>query len=685
MPDIRIVPGNAIMSFTSSLNYIERITQDPSGSLTLYGSGSTGRTDLFSIDGNNGRLFSVSDDLSDSLFSVNTIAGLPVIEAFANNTVVLGQYGKNVLVVTGSRVGFGTAFPTEQVHIATGSLLFTTSSANSVDVRLAPGGGTSNIDQYLDIFIGNGSTTPFVRIGQNPFDVTEESTGLFVTGKVSFKAAPAGTAATQILVTSADPASTGRIIKTRTPAQLRSDIGAGVGSVTSVGGTGTVNGITLTGTVTSTGNLTLGGTLGSIGNSQLTNSSITVGSTAISLGSSATTIAGLSSVTSTSFTGSLLGTASAVSSITNNTGLLRDRLAASAVIDSLTSSNFRTTLFGSSTNGYQTSTARWNNVPTPLSGLNQYGTMFAWAGSDTHGFLAVDYTAAGAIVGGGNADLINWSKKLAFADGTGASGTWGIGISGNAGSVTYSPNRNDAAAYPVLWGAAYTNSIGTIAYSAAAVTIQSSTGTLNATNLAATTRMDAPIYYDSNSTNYYSNPASTSALYDVTVINSITAPIYYDYNNTAYYVNPASTSILQNITANGEIRSPIYYESSNTAYYFDGGNTGDSIRAAGDIVAYYSDERLKDRKGNIENALEKVLSLNGFYYEPNERAQELGYKKKPEVGVSAQEVEAILPEIVKDAAIGYGYKTLDYSKLVPLLIEAIKEQQKQIDELKSIK
>ena len=90
------------MSFTSSLNFIEKITQDPSGSLTLYGSGSTGRTDLFSIDGNNGRLFSVSDDLSDSLFSVNTIAGLPVIEAFADNTVKIGKYGAEAIVISGS-------------------------------------------------------------------------------------------------------------------------------------------------------------------------------------------------------------------------------------------------------------------------------------------------------------------------------------------------------------------------------------------------------------------------------------------------------------------------------------------------------------------------------------------------------------------------------------------------------
>jgi hypothetical protein len=135
---------------------------------------------------------------------------------------------------------------------------------------------------------------------------------------------------------------------------------------------------------------------------------------------------------------------------------------------------------------------------------------------------------------------------------------------------------------------------------------------------------------------------------------------------------------------NGSVRAPIFYDSNNTGYYFDGSSTGDSIRVAGDIVAYYSDERLKDKKGNIKNALEKVLSLNGFHYTPNEKAQKLGYKYKEEVGVSAQEVEAVLPEIIKDAPIGHGYKTLDYGKLTPLLIEAIKEQQTQIEELKEL-
>jgi len=115
MADIRITPASSVMAFTSSLNYKETLTQEASGSLTLLGSGSTGRTDIFSVDGNNGRLFSVSDDLSNSLFSVNTIAGLPVIEAFADNTVVMGQYGQNVLVVTGSNVGVGTSSPNKQL------------------------------------------------------------------------------------------------------------------------------------------------------------------------------------------------------------------------------------------------------------------------------------------------------------------------------------------------------------------------------------------------------------------------------------------------------------------------------------------------------------------------------------------------------------------------------------------
>ena len=113
------------------------------------------------------------------------------------------------------------------------------------------------------------------------------------------------------------------------------------------------------------------------------------------------------------------------------------------------------------------------------------------------------------------------------------------------------------------------------------------------------------------------------------------------------------------------------------------GTTGE-IRATGTITGYYSDDRLKTRTGNIENALEKVLSLDGFHYHANETASALGYdSSKQEVGLSAQQVQAVLPEIVLPAPIDAQYLTIHYERMIPLLVEAIKEQQKQIEELKA--
>ncbi|AOC93729.1 hypothetical protein BB050_00575 [Flavobacterium anhuiense] len=119
-----------------------------------------------------------------------------------------------------------------------------------------------------------------------------------------------------------------------------------------------------------------------------------------------------------------------------------------------------------------------------------------------------------------------------------------------------------------------------------------------------------------------------------------------------------------------------------------------NITATGDVVAYYSDERLKTKKGNITNAIDKIKTLNGFYYKNNSLAKSFGYKSTDlQIGLSAQEVKAILPEVVTTAPFdrkitedgneisksGENYLTVNYAKLVPLLVEAIKEQQAQID------
>jgi hypothetical protein len=110
--------------------------------------------------------------------------------------------------------------------------------------------------------------------------------------------------------------------------------------------------------------------------------------------------------------------------------------------------------------------------------------------------------------------------------------------------------------------------------------------------------------------------------------------------------------------------------------------TAGEIRATNNITAYFSDDRLKTRVSNIVDPLEKIKTLNGFTYYPNNIAQALGYKYQLEVGVSAQEVQKVQPEIVVPAPIDEKYFTVRYEKLIPLLIESIKEQQLQIDELK---
>jgi hypothetical protein len=106
------------------------------------------------------------------------------------------------------------------------------------------------------------------------------------------------------------------------------------------------------------------------------------------------------------------------------------------------------------------------------------------------------------------------------------------------------------------------------------------------------------------------------------------------------------------------------------------------IVATDNITAYYSDERLKTKLGKIENALGKLCSLEGFYYEANETAQALGYEAKREVGISAQQMQNILPEIVAPAPIDNTYLTVRYERALPLVIEAIKELRAEVEALK---
>jgi hypothetical protein len=127
---------------------------------------------------------------------------------------------------------------------------------------------------------------------------------------------------------------------------------------------------------------------------------------------------------------------------------------------------------------------------------------------------------------------------------------------------------------------------------------------------------------------------------------------------------------------------------------------GGAFYAVGNITAYYSDRRLKTNIKPITGAIDKLKQINGVYYKNNDFAKSVGYTDEDEqVGVISQEVEKVLPHVVKRAPFdieydetdrtkiksksGEDYKTVQYDRLVPLLIEAIKEQQVEIEKLKA--
>lgn len=199
---------------------------------------------------------------------------------------------------------------------------------------------------------------------------------------------------------------------------------------------------------------------------------------------------------------------------------------------------------------------------------------------------------------------------------------------------------------------------------------------------------------------------------------SVYGTIFYDANDSSYYLDPNSaTSLKVAGTAyfgswvrtygdtglyNQTHEGGIYMEDSTYVRVYNGKAlyVPNQILATSNITAYYSDERLKTKTGSIDNPLEKIESLSGFYYVENETAKKYGYKNdKQQVGLSAQEVQKVVPEAVSLAPFdvepdeegnsisktGENYLTVDYSKLVPLLVEAIKELKKQVEELKGEK
>ena len=303
-------------------------------------------------------------------------------------------------------------------------------------------------------------------LGYTPYNATNPAGYTTNTGTVTSINLTAGTG---IAVSGGPITSSGSITVTNTaPDQVVSLAGAGttavtgtypsftitsndqyVGTVTSVSGTGTVNGITLTGTVTSSGSLTLGGTLGGIANSQLTNSSITINGSAISLGGSVS----VGTVTSVSGTGTVNGI-TLTGSVTSSGNLT---LGGTLSNVSLTAQVTGTLPVGNGGTGTATTFTTGSIIFAGASGVySQDNANFNW--DDTNNTLGVGRTASSNVRVYSRGGTTGSGAFSYYGENSAGTGCFGIRDDGAffSGAASLSPyNLTTAAAANLVVAADY--------------------------------------------------------------------------------------------------------------------------------------------------------------------------------------------------------------------------------------
>jgi hypothetical protein len=181
---------------------------------------------------------------------------------------------------------------------------------------------------------------------------------------------------------------------------------------------------------------------------------------------------------------------------------------------------------------------------------------------------------------------------------------------------------------------------------------------------------------------YESNITAISTDYAAGVVNTSTTAPLSTAPGTLWWSVPAA-NILH--------RFQWYGGTTALATLWGNGN----LAVTGEVTAYFSDARLKDNIAVITDAVDKVKQIRGVYYHASDAAVELLGEDKTvqKVGLLAQEVEAILPNVIRPAPFDVGedgvsksgenYLTLQYERVIPLLVEAIKELKSEVDTLKA--
>ena len=155
-------------------------------------------------------------------------------------------------------------------------------------------------------------------------------------------------------------------------------------------------------------------------------------------------------------------------------------------------------------------------------------------------------------------------------------------------------------------------------------------------------------------------------------------PVIEAFSDQTVRLGPLANQV--EVGLGGHITSSANISSSATLIGANISSSGDIV-ADGDVVAYNSsDMRLKNNLKVIEGALDKIDGIAGYEFDWNDNSPGWARERGHDVGVVAQEIEKIHPEIVEERK--NGYLGVDYKRLVPLLIQSIKELKQEVEELK---
>lgn len=710
---------------------------------TLNITNDTASSTVFSVDGTSGRLFSVTDELSGSLFAVSDISGIPSFEVFSDDIVNIGTHNSEGIIVSGSAVKFTQVADTSETKslmidsdgvISTrdlGSNAFNSTSygtgtvdtsgtpvdndfAKFTDSNTIEGRSASEVRSDLSLVVGTNvqaydaglNAIAGLATTDGGFIVGNGSTFVLETGATARTSLGLGSLATLSNITTSNINSTTLITSTET---FEDSNDTKIATVRAINGAGFLTSI-------------------NNGNWSGTDLAVANGGTGASTAANARTNLGLGNVENT-----------ALSTYTGNGGALDNQYitnGAGYITNSVTSLTSLTSIGTLTSLTVDDITINGSTISDADELTLDAGGAISLDSAENVIALYKDGSKYGSFSGESNGGFIikslNSDRDMFFKGSDGGTDITALTLDmSNAGAATF--NSNVKAPNLSLISLSAQNSEATsLMISSTGVVGTRELGANAFTNTNIPTSIDDLSYGDLqevftlNNTNLseFNNDLGTGAtlsngvdnrVVTATGTSGLNGEANLTFNGTVLGLANGSYRAIR--TANGSLSYPSFAASNdtNTGIYFPysdnlsivtggasrgnfntsgltlqqslavGGvsisSTSGTIRAGNDIVAFYSsDKRLKENIKPIENALDKVSKINGVTFDWIEDMEEFHPNEGNDVGVIAQEIEKVLPEVVETR--DNGYKAVKYDKIVPLLIESIKDLKAEIEELK---